>query len=219
MFNIFLTDRWLQRRLRSPWRSTKTMGEKKRPQPGTNHGQMLLVCGVREWRQTGLAPQHTARTRTHAPGNNTTRRTARRARERTRTRRARSVATTDDSGLELYGRHRRFQGLTRDRRTIIISNLNSNVFRKLLFRSFVRACGSVSYTVQLCSFAPLHPPRPSQPLQGTYRYNYLRCTPQPIVEGNCVTSFVSTMKKTYFYFFYFRILPVWIFVTFVENGY
>lgn len=81
MFNI-MTDRWLQRRQRSPWRSTKTMGEKKRPQPGTNHGQMLLVCGVREWRQTGLAPQHTARTRTHAPGNNTTRRTARQARAR-----------------------------------------------------------------------------------------------------------------------------------------
>jgi len=49
MFNI-MTDRWLKRRLRSPWRSTKTMGEKKRPQPGTNHGQMLLVCSVREWR-------------------------------------------------------------------------------------------------------------------------------------------------------------------------
>jgi len=73
-----MTDRWLKRRLLSPWRSMKTMGEKKRPQPGTNHGQMLLVSGVREWRQTGLAPQHTARTRTHAPGNNITRRTARR---------------------------------------------------------------------------------------------------------------------------------------------
>jgi len=82
MFNI-MTDRWLKTRLQSPWRSTKTMGEKKRPQPNTNHGQMLLVCSVREWRQTGLAPQHTARTRTHAPGNNITRTARRLAREGT----------------------------------------------------------------------------------------------------------------------------------------
>jgi len=82
MFNI-MTDRWLQRRQRSPWRSTKTMGEKKRPQPGTNHGQMLLVCGVREWRQTGLAPQHTARTRTHAQVTTQHERRSRLAREGT----------------------------------------------------------------------------------------------------------------------------------------
>lgn len=167
MFNI-MTDRWLQRRLRSPWRSTKTMGEKKRPQPGTNHGQMLLVCGVREWRQTGLAPQHTARTRTHAPGNNITRRTARQARARGNAQHGRVALAVlpqptsadwnrTDGGDNIPGIDARPTDGRTDRQTdqptmiIIISN----VWQTRTFVSYRRAAASLTNT--RCSDMPLLP--------------------------------------------------------------
>jgi len=148
MFNI-MTDRWLKRRLRSPWRSTKTMGEKKRPQPGTNHGQMLLVCSVREWRQTGLAPQHTARTRTHTPGNNITRRTARQARARGNAQHGRVALAVlpqpttadwnrtdaDDDSRDWRATDGRTDRVPTNRLLLL---LLFRMFRKLLFRTDVR---------------------------------------------------------------------------------
>jgi len=84
-----MTDRWLKRRLWSPWSLWRQWARRNDLSPA----QIMVKCslsavcrrtGVREWRQTGLAPQHTARTRTHAPGNNITRRTARQRQARVR---------------------------------------------------------------------------------------------------------------------------------------
>lgn len=162
-----MTDRWLQRRQRSPWRSMKTMGEKKRPQPGTNHGQMLLVCGVREWRQTGLAPQHTARIRTHAPGNNTTRQTARQARARGNAQYRRVAlavlpqpTTTDwnwtDGGDDDDSRGwRAIDGRTDDRQTDRLNMIIIFFLEYLENFCIIQACDcdNYSYTLQPCSIS------------------------------------------------------------------
>lgn len=192
MFNI-MTDRWLQRRQRSPWRSTKTMGEKKRPQPGTNHGQMLLVCGVREWRQTGLAPQHTARTRTHAPGNNTTRRTARQARARGNAQYRRVALAvlpqpttmdwnrTDGGGNDDDSRDwRATDGRTADRQT---DRLNMIIF--FFFEYFENFCIIQATGVRLRNYSYM-----LQPCISSLSSKPQLPIPNNILERNYVTDFV-----------------------------